>query len=105
MPSVARTRINANGRIVIPKEMREALGARPGDEVLLRLDEAGIVIYTQARALAAIRAELRRRVPGGVSLADELIADRRAEFEREAAEPAPPSGARRRRAAHAGRRS
>ncbi len=103
MPHVVRTRISANGRIVLPKAMREALGARPGDEVLLRLDDVGIVIYTQARALAAIRAELRRHVPEGVSLVDELIADRRAEFEREAAGSAP-SAARRGRAAHASRR-
>lgn len=83
---VARTRMNANGRIVIPKSMRRQLGVGPGDEVLLRMEPGGMLVYTLARAVAAIQQELKPYVRDGASVVDELIEDRRAEFGREGGE-------------------
>lgn len=100
---LARAKINGNGRIVIPKAMRNALGVKPGDEVMLRLQEEGVVIYTLARAVRNIQRDLRQHATRA-SIVDELIAERQSEFEREEAE----SGAfkaRPRRAKHGAGRS
>jgi len=37
-------RVTPNGRVTIPKAIREKLGVRPGDEVTFVETEAGIVI-------------------------------------------------------------
>lgn len=99
MADIQAAKLNHNGRIVIPKAMRESLGIKPGDEVLLKREESGILLYTRALAVRAIQRELRGRVPPGGSAVDELIAERRAEFEREEAEAAR-IPARRHRATH-----
>ncbi len=39
MTEEIKIRLAEGGRIVIPAEYREALGIRPGDEVILRLEE------------------------------------------------------------------
>ncbi|MGH9518012.1 MAG: AbrB/MazE/SpoVT family DNA-binding domain-containing protein, partial [Terriglobales bacterium] len=88
MAEIRVAKLNDNGRIVIPKAMREAPGIKSGDEVLLRRDENGILLYTRAIAVRAIQRELRGRVSPGASIVDELITERRAEFEREEAEGA-----------------
>ncbi len=37
------------GRIAIPSSYQEALGIRPGDEVILRLEEGQVRILTEKR--------------------------------------------------------
>jgi AbrB family looped-hinge helix DNA binding protein len=73
-----RTKIDKGGRIVIPAELRQALGVCAGDTVLLRLDDGELRLYTFDHAVHKARAIARRHVPEDVSLADELIAERRA---------------------------
>lgn len=77
MSTDARARVNENGRIVIPSEFRNALGIRPGDEVLLRIEDDELRITTLKRRLERAQSLVRKYVKPGESLADELIADRR----------------------------
>ncbi len=72
-----RLRVNENGRVVIPASFRKALGIRPGDEVLLRLEDDELRITTQRNRLERARKLVRKYIPAGRSLADELIAERR----------------------------
>jgi AbrB family looped-hinge helix DNA binding protein len=85
MPS-AKVRLGPDGRVVIPAPMREALGLREGDVLFARLEGGEIKLLTPKAAMLRAQAIVREFVPAGVSLADELIADRRREAEREAKE-------------------
>ncbi|MGN5376513.1 AbrB/MazE/SpoVT family DNA-binding domain-containing protein [Sphingomonas hankookensis] len=63
--------------------MRRELGINAGDTVMVDIDHGELRVRSIAKAIEHARAILRRYVPEGVGLADELIADRRAEAERE----------------------
>jgi AbrB family looped-hinge helix DNA binding protein len=78
-----RMRINENGRVVIPASYRKALGIKPGDEVILRIEDDELRITTMNRRLERARRRIRKYVKPGVSLADELIAERREAAKRE----------------------
>lgn len=75
-------RIIEGGKLVIPAAMRRALGIASGDTVMVGVEDGELRIRSLAKAVERAQAIIRRRVPAGVSLADELIADRRSEVER-----------------------
>lgn len=79
MPDVYETTVGPEGRILIPAELRRQAGLTPGARVHIRAGADGIVVATPAAA----RRRLRSLFTGLPSLADELIADRRAEAESE----------------------
>jgi|HubBroStandDraft_6_1064221.scaffolds.fasta_scaffold185142_2 AbrB family looped-hinge helix DNA binding protein len=85
MPSV-KVRLGPEGRVVIPAPMREALGLKEGDVLFARLEGGEIKLLTPKAAMLRAQAIVRSFVPEGVSLADELIAERRREAEQEAKE-------------------
>lgn len=68
-----------SGRVVIPTEYRRKLGLQAGDEIIMHLDEEGLQLYTPAQAVARAQALVRRYVPEGRDLAEDLISERRAE--------------------------
>ena len=68
---------------MIPAAIRRKLHLKEGSELILRADETGIQMHTREQALASVRKELRRYIPEGVCLSEELIQERRAEAERE----------------------
>jgi bifunctional DNA-binding transcriptional regulator/antitoxin component of YhaV-PrlF toxin-antitoxin module len=74
--------IGAGGRLVIPAAMRAVLGMNVGDRLTVECADNELRIFTFQEGLRRMRAIVRQFVPEGVSLVDELIADRR----REAAE-------------------
>jgi antitoxin PrlF len=78
MTDVYHTTIQDHGRVVIPADVRHALGLARGDEVVLRVENDAVVITGVPDAVKRFQAAVRSHVPAGVSLADELIADRRA---------------------------
>jgi len=77
MPYETRTRVNENGRVVIPSSFRKALGIEVGDEVVLRIEDDELRITTQQRRIQRAQRRARQYVKGG-SLVDELLAERRA---------------------------
>lgn len=81
--SQLKTKMAAGGRVVIPSEYRHALGIEPGDELILSLEENTVRISTPAEAIKRAQALVRRHVPKGRKLSEELIAERRAEAKRE----------------------
>jgi AbrB family looped-hinge helix DNA binding protein len=82
-PAPVTATIGASGRFVIPAELRERLAISEGEEVSLSIEDGALVMRTRAGELARARAIVRQYVPEGVSLVDELIADRHADAARE----------------------
>jgi AbrB family looped-hinge helix DNA binding protein len=72
-----RTRIGGKGRIVIPAPMREALQIVDGDVLDLQVVDGELRIATMRERLRRAQQRVRKYVPAGVSLADELSAERR----------------------------
>ena len=78
-PKWAWVRIERGGRIELPVPFLQALGVGEGDQVQLALEKGSIRVLTRSGALRELRAKVHEFVPEGVSLVDELIAERRAE--------------------------
>ena len=76
-------KLDKTGRLVIPSQFRRELGLSPGSEVIVACEEGELRVYTREQALRRVQEYFRRFVPPGVSLVDELIADRREEARRE----------------------
>lgn len=68
--------LGQQGRLVIPAEMRAALGLTPGDRVHLQLAGHRVVLYRPQDAIAELR-ELAAAIPSDRSLVDELLTERR----------------------------
>ncbi|MEQ1942320.1 AbrB/MazE/SpoVT family DNA-binding domain-containing protein [Mesorhizobium sp. VNQ89] len=84
----ARLKIDSAGRIVIPADMRAAMMVKPGDTITASVENGVFSITSPEVALARVRVfaeEFKARHPG-ISLVDDLIADRREEARREAEE-------------------
>ncbi|MCX6089979.1 MAG: AbrB/MazE/SpoVT family DNA-binding domain-containing protein [Candidatus Atribacteria bacterium] len=77
-----KTTIGEGGRLVIPAAYRKALGLKPGDEVLLMLEDGEIRMMSTRQAIARAQALLRCYIPEGRSLSQELIQERREEASR-----------------------
>lgn len=77
MTTETRLRVNENGRVVIPAAFRKALGINAGDQLVLRIEDDELRIMTLKRRLERAQRLVRKYVKPGVSLVDELIAERR----------------------------
>jgi AbrB family looped-hinge helix DNA binding protein len=77
MKSKTRMRVNENGRVVIPASFRKRLGIRVGDEVVLQIRDDELRITTLKRNIERAQRLVRKHVKRGISLVDELIAERR----------------------------
>ncbi len=79
----AVVRVDAQGRLLVPKELRDAVDMRPNEKVTLLVEDGEIRIVTVEAATQRIREIAARYPTPGRSLVDELIAERRAEAARE----------------------
>lgn len=84
MPETMEITLGPQGRVVVPAPLRRELGLEAGSVLIARAEEGRLVLEPRA----AVLARLRRRfaaIPDGVSLADELVAERREAARRESA--------------------
>lgn len=73
----ARVQVGEKGRIVIPAEIRQAMGIRVGDLVEMRFDNYELRVSTRRARIRRAQEWARKVIPPGISLADELSAERR----------------------------
>jgi len=78
--------VGPQGRVVLPAVYRVALGLGEGDQLVARVDAGRLVLETRENILRRLQVHVRGSVRPGVSLADELVAERRTEARREAEE-------------------
>ena len=76
-----RTKVTQGGRIVIPAEFRKQLGIEIGEDVNLSVEDGSLKISSQREGIRKAQDMFRKFVPDGISVVDELIADRRREAE------------------------
>ncbi|HYH65623.1 MAG TPA: AbrB/MazE/SpoVT family DNA-binding domain-containing protein [Urbifossiella sp.] len=86
MKEVYRAKLNDEYRLVIPAACRKQLGLQPNQELLLQISDQGLLLYTHDQAVKRLQDWCSAHIPRGVSLVDELIAERRAEAAKEADE-------------------
>lgn len=72
-------KMSEGGRVVIPSEIRQKLGLKEGDTVLWEFKDGVAQLTTRLAQLRQAQAMVRRYVPEGVSLVDDMNAERRAE--------------------------
>lgn len=75
--------VDAHGRMQLPLNLCEAVGIEKGTQVHVRISEDAIEILSQRAAVKRAHDIVREFVPTGVSLVDELIAERRREAQKE----------------------
>jgi bifunctional DNA-binding transcriptional regulator/antitoxin component of YhaV-PrlF toxin-antitoxin module len=76
--------VDNQGRVMLPAWWRKKERVGPSTELCFAVTEEGaLVVETREQGLRRARALLRKYIPEGVNLSDELVADRRAEAARE----------------------
>lgn len=76
-------KIVEGGKVVIPARFRRELGFEVGDTVIVELSEGALHIRPRSAAITQAQKLMRGLVSTGDGLADELIADRRADAARD----------------------
>jgi len=82
-----KVRVGPDRSVVVPVSLTEALGLKEGDVLFARVEDGEIRLLTLTAVTRRVQAMVRKFVPEGVSLVDELIEDRRREVEAESREP------------------
>ncbi len=77
MDHMIRGKVSGAGRVVLPAELRKEFGIKDGEEVMFSRTEYSIQITTLDQAIRQAQEMVRRYVPKGVSLVDELRQARR----------------------------
>ena len=78
-----RLRIAANGRLVIPADMRSAMLIDDSGHLTARVVRGELRVLAPRAAVRNLQKMMRDALPAGVSVVDELIAERRADAQRE----------------------
>ncbi len=81
-PEVAEVTVGPKGRLVVPAALRRRLGIAPGSVLVARAEGDRLVLERREAILTRLRGRFAA-VPSGVSLVDDLIAERRREGQRE----------------------
>lgn len=78
--------VNRDGRVLIPAHVRRELGLSSGSTLLLSVEDGRMVMESRQQLIARMRREIAESWQGDpqTSMADELIAERRAEAAAEA---------------------
>lgn len=72
-------KMGAGGRVVIPAEVRSALGVGPGDTLILVVEPDGIRLLTPEQAVRRAQGLVKKHLTEGQRLSEELLAERRDE--------------------------
>ena len=80
--TVRTARIDGRGRLTVPSVIRRELQLETGSAVILTLADGEIRLVSRAEQVRRAQEAVRRYVPAGRSLSQELIAQRRGDIDR-----------------------
>ena len=78
-----RIQVATNGRMVLPARLRQQLHVEGGGLLIIREDEGRLILESVDDAVRRAQALVRRYASEAQDVADELLAERRAEASRE----------------------
>ncbi|HEX4757505.1 MAG TPA: AbrB/MazE/SpoVT family DNA-binding domain-containing protein [Terracidiphilus sp.] len=81
-----KSKLNDNGRIVIPAGIRKEMFLNPGDTVIMTLQDGVLKIESQQARVRQVQRSLNSLIPAGRQLSSELIEYRRDEAHNEVEE-------------------
>ncbi|MER8956947.1 AbrB/MazE/SpoVT family DNA-binding domain-containing protein [Mesorhizobium sp. M0833] len=77
-----RVKLGEGGRFVIPAAMREEMGVKPGEEMILHVENGELRVRSWLQNLRRVQAELSALKQPGESVVDEFLKERREEQRR-----------------------
>jgi AbrB family looped-hinge helix DNA binding protein len=77
-----RVRLGEGGRFVIPAAMREEMGVKPGEELILHVENGELRVRSWFQNLRRVQAELSALKKPGESVVGEFLKERREEQRR-----------------------
>jgi AbrB family looped-hinge helix DNA binding protein len=75
----AKLKIGPGARVVIPTAIRELLGVAEGDTLMATFEGGELKLVSLTESVRRAQAMVRKRVPAGVSLVDQLLEERQQE--------------------------
>ncbi len=81
---MSTVRVGKQGRVVLPAKQRRKLGLSEGDELLSRIQDGRLIFESRKSLVRELQEHVGSHVPDGVSLAEELIKERRREARQDA---------------------
>ena len=78
-----RVQIHSGGRFVLPAKLRKELQIKAGDEIVLRLENGSVRLVPLHQAVIIAQQTVKKYVPKGTSLVEDLIQARKEEATRE----------------------
>jgi AbrB family looped-hinge helix DNA binding protein len=82
-PISSSTKINENGRILIPSAIRDQMALKAGDSVVLTLENGVLRVESYLAVVRKIQEDFAPFRKPGVSVVDEFLAEKREEARRE----------------------
>ena len=74
-----RVQVHSGGRFVLPSKLRKELQIKAGDEIVLRLENGSVRLVPLHQAVIIAQQTVKKYVPQGTSLVEDLIHARKEE--------------------------
>ena len=74
-----RVQVHSGGRFVLPSKLRKELQIKAGDEIVLRLENGSVRLVPLHQAVIIAQQTVKKYVPKGTSLVEDLILARKEE--------------------------
>ena len=81
-PRFERVKLGEGGRFVIPASMREEMSVKPGDDLILHVEDGELRVRSWLQNLKRLQAELSALKKPGENVVDEFLEERREEQRR-----------------------
>jgi len=74
-----RVQVHSGGRFVLPSKLRKELQIKAGDEIVLSLEDGSVRLIPLHQAVRIAQQTVKKYVPKGTSLVEDLIQARKKE--------------------------